>query len=174
MRQRKRGVGAGGGRGGDARDDFERDAMRGEMIHLLAETSEDARVAALEADGETTLTGFAHDHGVDLILGHRVDAAALADRHDLRGRGNLRQQGVPRQGVMDHDIRLLQQTQPPHGDQVRGSGSCTDKDHPADVTIYHLFKLDPYLCNPNSSYQVLNHGPYLRQTPGKERTPEGG
>jgi hypothetical protein len=44
---------------------------------------------------------------------------------------------------MDDDVGLLQQTQPPDGDQVRSSGACTDKDHPADVTIYHLFKLDP-------------------------------
>ena len=165
MRQRERGIRAGSRRGGDTRDDFERNAVGGEMIHLFTETTEDTRVAAFKPDDETALTRFTHDHGVDLVLSHRVDPATLTDRHDLGRRRNLLQKGVPRQGVMDHDIRLLEQTQAPHGDQVRGSGSCTDEGHPADVTIYHLFKLDPYLCNPNSSYQVLNHGPYLRQAP---------
>ena len=148
--------------------------MGGEMVHLFAETAEDARIAAFEPNDETTLTGFTHDHGVNLVLGHRVDPATLADRHDLGRRWNLFQKGIPWQGVMDDDIRLLEQAQTPDGDQVRGSGSCTDEGHPADVTIYHLFKLDPYLCNPNSSYQVLNHGPYLRQAPSKERTHESG
>ena len=142
--------------------------MGGEMIHLFAETTEDTGVATFETDDETALARLAHDHGVDLILSHRMHAAALADRDDLGGRGNLRQQGIPREGIMDDHIGLLEQTQPPDGDQVRGPGSCTDKDHPADVTIYHLFKLDPYLCNPNSSYQVLNQwtlppaNPWLR------------
>ena len=44
---------------------------------------------------------------------------------------------------MDHHVRLLKQTEPPDGDQIGGPGSGTDKDHPADVRIYHLFKLDP-------------------------------
>ena len=44
---------------------------------------------------------------------------------------------------MDDYIRLLQQTQSPHGDQVGGSRSCTHEGHPADVAVYHFFKLDP-------------------------------
>ena len=168
MGQRECGVGAGGGRGGDTRDDFERNTMGGEMVHLFAETTEDTRVATFEAHDETALARLAHDHGVDLILRHRVDAAALADRHNLRASRNLRQEGIPREGVMNHHVGLFQQTESPDGDQVRSPGACTDKDHPADVTIYHLFKLDPYICNPNSSYQVLNQwtlppaNPWLR------------
>ena len=143
MRQRERGISAGSGRGSDTGYDFERNAMGGEVIHLFAETTEDAWVAALKPDDETTLTRFTHDHGVDLVLSHRVDPAALTDRDDLGRRRNLFQKGIPWQGIMDDDIRLFEQTQTPNGDQIRGSRSCTDESHPADVTIYHLFKLDP-------------------------------
>jgi hypothetical protein len=51
---------------------------------------------------------------------------------------------------MDDDIRLLEQTQPSDGDQIGSPRSGTDKDHPADVTIYHLFKLDPI-------YVIISH-----------------
>lgn len=45
---------------------------------------------------------------------------------------------------MDDDIRLLEQTEPPYGDQIGSPRSGTDEDHPAYVAIYHLFKLDPF------------------------------
>jgi hypothetical protein len=116
MRQRECGGGARGGRRGDTGNDLERNAMGGEVIHIFTETTKDTRIATFEPDDETTLTGFPHDHGVDLVLGHRVDAAALADRDNLRRHRNLIQKGIPREGVMDDDIRLLEQTQPPDGD----------------------------------------------------------
>jgi hypothetical protein len=144
VRQRKRRIRAGRRRGGDARHDFKINAMRGEMIHLFAEPTKDARIAALEADNQATLTDLADEHRVNLILGHRVNPTALTDRDNLRGRGNLFQQGIPWQGVMDDDIRLLEQTQAPYGDQIGGPRSGTDEDHPAYVAIYHLFKLDRF------------------------------
>ncbi len=45
---------------------------------------------------------------------------------------------------MDDDIGSLEQTETPYGDQIGSPRSGTDEDHPADVAIYHLFKLDPF------------------------------
>ncbi len=143
MRERKSRIGAGGGRGGDAGHDFKIDSMRGEVVHLFAQTTEDAGIATLEADNQTTLTHFAHEDGIDLVLGHGVNPTTLADRHDLGRDRNLRQQGITGEGVMDDDIRALEQTEPPYGDQIGSPRSGTDEDHPAYVAIYHLFKLDP-------------------------------
>ena len=167
MRQRERRIGARRGRGRDAGHDFKRNPVGGEMVHLLAEATEDAGVAALESDGQATLPRFADQDGIDLILRHRMDAATLADRNDLRGGGNFGQQGIARQGVMDHDVGLLEQTKPPDGDQIGGPRSGTDKDHSADVAIYHLFKLDRI-------YVIISHLIKLKTpwiNPPKSRSP---
>jgi hypothetical protein len=68
----------------------------------------------------------------------------LADGDHLRGRRDLGEQSIPGQRVVDDDIGLLEQTEPPHGDQIGSPRSGTDEDHPAYVAIYHLFKLDPF------------------------------
>jgi hypothetical protein len=143
VRQRERGISARRRRGGDARDDFEINPMRSEVVHLFAETTEDTRITALETHDEPALTCFTHENDVDLILGHRVDPTALTDRHDLRRSRNLCQQGIAREGIMNDDVSSLEQTEAPHGDQIGSPRSGTDEDHPAYVAIYHLFKLDP-------------------------------
>lgn len=48
--QRDSGVGGAGGRGGDAEDDFEGDAVLGEGFDLLATAPENEGIAAFEPD----------------------------------------------------------------------------------------------------------------------------
>jgi hypothetical protein len=110
MGQWERRISARSGRSGNSWDDFEWNAMGGEVIHLFAETAEDARVATLETYHETTLLCLVNQNGVNLVLCRRMYAATLADRDDLSRRRNLCQKGVSWQRIMNDDIRLLEQT----------------------------------------------------------------
>src|SRR5262249_58893491 len=77
------GWGRGGGRRGDAGDDFEVDARRAHRLDLLGESAEDRRVTALEADDAATAAGAIDQQPVDLRLAHAVAARRLAGVDDL-------------------------------------------------------------------------------------------
>ena len=59
-------------RGADARHDFHGHARGNAIVGFFAATSENERVAALEADNDVALGRFAYQNIVDLVLRNAV------------------------------------------------------------------------------------------------------
>src|SRR5271157_5461446 len=79
MGERHAGVGGDAERGGDAGDDFERDAGGGQRFGLFAAASEDERVAAFESDYGEAASRALDQHGADLFLSEGADGLLPAD-----------------------------------------------------------------------------------------------
>ena len=119
MGQRDAGIGGATGGRGDARYDLDRDAARQQIVDLLAATSEDERIAALEPDH--TLAGLraTRHQGVDFILWNAVVGLRFTDVKDFCvGPGEFQDAG-PDQAVVDHDVGVTQHAQRPQGHRVR-------------------------------------------------------
>ena len=85
MREREAEAGGGAERGGDARNDLDRNAGGQQNIKLLAATPEDERIAALEPDDNFAGKRLVDQQLADIFLRQRMVAGHLADE-DLLGR----------------------------------------------------------------------------------------
>ncbi len=124
--QRQAGIGCGGERGGHAGHDLAGDARCGERLHLLARAAEDHRISGLEPHDPPSSPSMAHHQGLDVPLSHCMVALALADEDTLRfGRDQIQDVGGD-EGVVKHDVGVLQGAERADGQQVGRARACAD------------------------------------------------
>ena len=108
--KRNAAIAAAAGRRGNARYDFERNAVLAQNQRFLAAATEDVRVAALEAHQASTGQCEVHDDVVDLILRYAVFARRFTDRYLADPVRNKRENFGADQAIENDDVGLLDQT----------------------------------------------------------------
>ena len=126
VRERHAGRGRGAERGGDSGNDAPRDTVGGEHLELLAATTEDQRIAALEARHPLALARQAHQQLVDTLLLSAI-ADFLADEDPLGIAPCALEDRLGNQPVVENHVRLLQQLQRAQREQIRIAGTGADE-----------------------------------------------
>ncbi len=116
--------GSGGEGGGDAGDDFVRDACGGERGYFFGGAAEEEWVSALEADDALAGLRVLDHERVDFILRDGLGAAALADVDDYCVRRGEREDCGWNEVVMENDVRGLDEAQGFNREQVGIAGAC--------------------------------------------------
>ena len=127
VRERDTGQGRRGECARDAGDELERDAGRGERDDLLADPSEDARIAALQADDLPAGQGVVDQELDDRLLGKGMAAAPLADVDAPRGRPL--EDRLVEEGVVEDDLGGQDRLAAAQGDEVGRAGAGADEGH---------------------------------------------
>ena len=97
-----------------ARHHLKRNTLDCQCLQLLATTTKDERVAALEPDDLLSLQSEFDQQCIDLLLAHRVLVAALARINTFRSLWDKIQHCAGNQVVIHHHVSLFQQA---HGAQ---------------------------------------------------------
>jgi hypothetical protein len=92
---------------------------------LLTSASEDERVTTLESHDSPTGGGVLDEEGVDLLLGHRMCAGALADIQHEDVRVEVGEDVGGTEPIGDNDIPQQQSRPPPADGQPWVAGSAT-------------------------------------------------
>ena len=119
MSQRNPGIGRATTGCRNTRHHLERNAVGRQLFDLFATTTKDERVPPLEAQHALALLGQVYQLLVDLVLGHRVIGATLADVHALGITTAQFQNRRRNQTVVQHHVGLLHQAQCTEGQQIR-------------------------------------------------------
>jgi hypothetical protein len=104
-----------GDRGGDPRNDLERDPGVGEVLGLLAAAAEDERIAAFQPHDALFLARQLDEPPVRVLLWRPLAAGALADVLAFR-LGDALEDRRPRQLVVEDDVGRLDQPRRLHGE----------------------------------------------------------
>jgi hypothetical protein len=96
---------------GDARDDLEGDAFRGQGLCLFAAPAEYKRIASLQANDPFPLAGEGHEDGIDFGLRAAMESRSFSDEHALTTGRGFRQDSRPNQAIVNHGIGLPEQSQ---------------------------------------------------------------
>ena len=108
--ERNAGIAGSADAGGDARHHPAVDAFAGEGLDLLAAAAEDERVTAFQAHHLAPGLGMGHQQVVDAFLADAVELAPLADVDLVRVPAGVVEHGAVHQVVVEHHVRLLQQS----------------------------------------------------------------
>ncbi len=127
MGQRNAGVGRAAAGRGDARHHLEGNAVGRQFVDFLAATAKYERIAALQAQHALALLGQLDQLAVDLVLGHGVVGAALADVQAVGVAAAQFEDGRGHQAVVEHHVGLLHQAQGAEGQQVRVARAGADQ-----------------------------------------------
>ena len=150
--QRLLGRGRGGNRGGDAGDDFDFDAGRFQRAQFFVGAPEQHRIAAFQAHHLPELAGAFDQLLVDDGLRRGALARALADGDQLRLAAQGQHLGRD-EGVVEHDVGLLQQARAAYGDEVGGTGSGSYQ-----IDFPQCRHTLPSLIDPDGSYLLRRSG----------------
>jgi hypothetical protein len=144
VRERDAGVGGAGQGRGDARDDLEGNAVRGQHFEFLAAAAEHEGVAALQAHHRAARARMLEHEPVDARLRGcmRVGAAGraglLADVDQLGVAAHAREHVGGDQAVVQHHVGLREHAQRAQGEQARVARPRADEDHPPAASCARL------------------------------------
>ena len=108
MRQRKHGFGSGTERGGDTRNDFDREPGGAHCLDFLTAAPENEGIAPFQAHDNRASFDVGNDQGIDAILGDGVAVALLGDIDTLCRGADIVEHAVVDEAVMDNDIGLAE------------------------------------------------------------------
>ena len=133
MGERDAGIGRARDGGGDAWDDFERDAVRAQHFEFFAAAAEHEGIAALQPHHALAGRGVFDQQVMDACLGGVVVAAdALADLDQLGVAMRQRQHIGADQAVVEDHVGLGERARGMQGEQARIAGAGTHQAHNAD------------------------------------------
>jgi len=124
MRERNAERGGGGLSGGDAGDDFDRDACFLGGEEFFAGAAENERVAAFEAQDVFAGAGVCDHEGVDVVLAAGGAIAHFADGDFFGFRAGQREDFGGDEGIVEDDVRRFEGAQGFERQQFRIAGAC--------------------------------------------------